>query len=62
MKKLTFKPEKIIGFLTVGRIVKVKSGSIDWGYGCVINFSKNKKKTKDVIEVIVDIAICTKKK
>lgn len=37
---MAFVPEKVIPFLSVGRIVKLRDKNIDWGYGVVVNFHK----------------------
>jgi len=43
---LTFTPKAILQYLNVGRVVKVKDGEVDWGYGYIINFHKKENKSK----------------
>lgn len=54
--------------MNVGRVVRIRDGTTDWGYGYVINFhkkEKSKKKSEDVgLDVkfyVVDIMIHVKK-
>lgn len=56
----------ITKFLNVGRVIKIKDGKNDWGYGYLINFHKrernNKKKSEeDATFFIADIMVyCSK--
>lgn len=42
IRKITMKPSIALGYLSVGRIVRLKQGNIDWGYGISINFQQKK--------------------
>jgi hypothetical protein len=54
-------------FLNVGRVVKVKDGNTDWGYGYMINFHKKEKSKKKFEEnnnstfYVADIMVHVKK-
>jgi hypothetical protein len=41
------KPSIALGYLSVGRIIKLKQNNVDWGYGVSINFHAQKEKKKD---------------
>jgi ATP-dependent RNA helicase DOB1 len=52
IRKATMKPSIALGYLCVGRIIRLKQGNIDWGYGVSVNFhaqkdKKDKKKAKE---------------
>lgn len=38
IRKAVMKPSICLGFLCVGRILRLKQGNVDWGYGVSINF------------------------
>jgi ATP-dependent RNA helicase DOB1 len=64
---LTFTPKAILQYLNVGRVVKIKDGETNWGYGYVINFhkkDKSKKKSDDAndsVFYVADIMVHVKK-
>ena len=52
IRKATMKPNIALGYLRVGKIIRLKQGNIDWGYGVSVNFhaqkdKKDKKKAKE---------------
>ncbi|KAL3868895.1 hypothetical protein ACJMK2_041651 [Sinanodonta woodiana] len=60
--KFLHKPQYILPFLQPGRLVKVKNGEVDFGWGMVVNFQKkaNQSKTSDsgpsyVVEVLLNL-------
>jgi len=42
VRKIVHQPFHALPFLQQGRLVKVKDGDTDWGWGVVVNFQKNK--------------------
>jgi hypothetical protein len=53
-QKIMCVPEIILPFLSIGRLVYVKKGEKEWGWGVSINFNKQKvalkkRKQKDAI-------------
>jgi ATP-dependent RNA helicase DOB1 len=65
MRDVIFKPENILPFLSVGRMVHVKDGEDDFGYGILVNFQKkrinkkgrSKQKAEDDMELIIDVLL-----
>ncbi len=41
------KPQYIVPFLQPGRLVNIKHGDKDFGYGAVVNFKKKKPKVSE---------------
>lgn len=39
-------PQYILPFFSIGRLIYVKNGDIDWGWGVVVNFTKKKVQVK----------------
>lgn len=44
IRNITNKPENALAYLQPGRLVRVKEGTVDWGWAVVINFHKKKQK------------------
>jgi len=40
MRSVIVQPVNILAFLNPGRLVKVRDGAEDWGWGAVVNFQK----------------------
>ena len=38
--KIVTQPENIVPFFVPGRLIKVKSDQMDWGWGILVNFTK----------------------
>lgn len=56
---MVYIPKSILPFLNVGRVVRVRDGATDWGYGYVINFHKkerSKKKFEDANDSVIYVA------
>lgn len=41
-REIVTKPENILPYLSIGRLVYIKHKDLDWGWGCVINFLRKK--------------------
>lgn len=62
INKIITVPENIVPFLCPGRLVKVKSEDVDWGWGILVAFSKqkinpkkflsNQNKNKEYIDIL----------
>ena len=68
LRVITHTPMNITKHLNVGRILRIKDGKTDWGYGCLVNFHKRdravKKKEESELDgslFIADIIIHTKR-
>ncbi len=46
IKKIVMKPENIVPFLVPGRVIRVKSDKNDFGWGIVVNFTKQRINAK----------------
>ncbi|EAL69567.1 DEAD/DEAH box helicase [Dictyostelium discoideum AX4] len=63
MRDFINQPTYVQPFLTAGRIVRIREGSTDWGYGVILNFSKRPIKSSGSgvsdksFEVIADILL-----
>ena len=40
------KPENILPYMSIGRLVRIRHKDVDWGWGCVINFLRKKMNVK----------------
>jgi ATP-dependent RNA helicase DOB1 len=40
IRKIVIKPENIVPFLVPGRVIHIKTGKDDWGWGVLSSFSK----------------------
>lgn len=47
IRKIVVKPENIIPFLVPGRLVHIKTDQYDWGWGVLVNFSKQRITAKN---------------
>lgn len=47
INKIVTKPENIVPFLVPGRLVYIKTGKDDWGWGILVSFSKQKITAKN---------------
>lgn len=45
-KAIITKPENILPYMSIGRLVSIKHKDVDWGWGCVINFLRKKLSIK----------------
>lgn len=63
IRRATMKPSIALGYLCVGRIIRLKQGNVDWGYGVSINFhaqkekKDKKKKEEEEKPYLVDVMI-----
>jgi len=46
IRKITCQPQYLLPFFAIGRLVYVKNGETEWGWGVVINFTKKKVQVK----------------
>lgn len=54
IKEIMVQPANILPFLKIGRLIYIKNGDLDWGWGVTINFTKKRmqiKKKKKPTEV-----------
>ena len=47
IRKIVMKPQNIVPFLVPGRLIHVKTGKDDWGWGVLVSFSKQKITAKN---------------
>jgi ATP-dependent RNA helicase DOB1 len=45
-RRIIAKPETLLPFLSIGRLVYVKKGDEEWGWGLSINFNKKRVNVK----------------
>jgi ATP-dependent RNA helicase DOB1 len=62
LQKIICVPEIILPFLSIGRLVFIKKGEVDWGWGVSLNFNKKKmaikhkkKNTDQTDQYIIDV-------
>lgn len=65
---IVYTPKNILQYLNIGRIVRVRDGAVDWGYGYMINFHKKDRSKKKSVEdqensvfYVADIMVHVKK-
>ena len=46
LRKIVHKPQRILPFLNIGRVIRLIDGNTDWGYGISINFHKKEGQKK----------------
>lgn len=46
IRRIIANPETLLPFLSIGRLVYVKKGEEDWGWGLSINFNKKRLNVK----------------
>ena len=56
------KPETILPFMAIGRLIKIKNKETDWGWGVFLNFQhrKNNKKSNKESIYVLDVMLHTK--
>jgi len=54
MRQTMLKPVHILPFLNPGRLVKVRDGAEDWGWGIVVNFKKQNIAGNKAASVLTD--------
>jgi len=47
IRKIVMLPDNVIPFLSAGRVLRVKSPKVDWGWGVLLNFQKTKINIRD---------------
>ncbi|EGC38055.1 hypothetical protein DICPUDRAFT_53548 [Dictyostelium purpureum] len=61
MRDFTNQATYVLPFLNAGRLVRIRDGSVEWGYGIILNYSKRSIKSHGIsdksFEVIADVLL-----